>query len=209
MRRLPRCLSLLALTLTSRAVAARPSFTPEELSSLDQGKVLESSRNVPGTKVMAGRGIILIPDKPEAVAYVVLELEKYKAFLPRIKDSRLVKKHGYSTFGVVETSLPWPAKDCWAYIKYTREDRPNRTFHVVWSMLNGNMKNHSGEATLEPWNKEGTKTLLTYEMRFEPHTAAPDSIVSEGVRKATSIMIQKIRLRVMALRKFGKMPKGY
>jgi hypothetical protein len=76
-------------------------------------------------------------------------------------------------------------------------------------MLNGNMKNYTGHALIEPWNKDGTKTLLTYEMLFEPNTAAPDSVISDGVRTAASIMAQKLRLRLMALRKFGKMPKGY
>jgi hypothetical protein len=197
------------LLLVAGTAWGHPTLPAAELASLEQGKVLEYSRNVSGSKVMAGKVVLLIDDNPEAVTWVMLELDKYKVFVPRVKDSRIVKRHGYDTFAVVETSLPWPAQDCWAYLKDTRRDKPGRTFEVTWSMLNGNMKNYAGQALVEPWNKAGTKTVLTYEMLFEPITAAPDSVVSRGVKTAASLVAQKLKLRLLALRKFGKMPKGY
>jgi len=198
-----------SLLLAAGTAWGRPTLPPDELARLEQGAVLEYSRKVSGSNVMAGKAVLLIDDNPEAVTWVLLELDKYKAFVPQVKDSRIVKRHGFDTFAVVETSLPWPAKDCWAYMKYTRRDKPSRTFAVTWSMLNGNMKNYAGQALVEPWNKAGTKTVLTYEMLFEPITAAPDSVVSRGVKTAASLVAQKLKLRLLALRKFGKMPKGY
>jgi hypothetical protein len=201
---------LLALTvLAAKPASARPTLPSDDVARLEKGEVLEFSRKVPNTSVMMGKAIILVPDNPEAITWVLLEIDKYKAYLPRIKDSRIVKKHGFNTFAVAETDLPWPAKDCWAYLKYTRHDKPNRTFEIDWVMLNGNMKNYTGHALIEPWNKEGTKSVLTYEMLFEPITAAPDSIISDGIKQATSIAVQKYKLRLAALRKFGKMPKGF
>jgi hypothetical protein len=210
-RRTVRLLSplLLLLLLHADTAWARPTLPAAELAALDRGQVLEYSRKVSGSNVMAGKAVLVFDDNPEAVAWVLLALDKYKAFVPRVNDSRIVKRHGYDTFAVVETSLPWPAKDCWAYLKYTRRDKPGRTFEITWSMLNGNMKNYTGQALVEPWNKEGTRTVLTYEMLFEPITAAPDSVVSRGVRTAASLVAQKLRLRLLALRKFGKMPKGF
>lgn len=205
------CATALTAVLASGAgpASARPNLPADQLAVLEKGKVLEYSRKVPGTKVMMGKALLIIDDKPEAVAWVFLEIDKYKAFLPRIKDSRITKRTGYSTFAVVETDLPWPAKDCWAYLKYTRRDKPGRTFEIKWTMLNGNMKNYTGQALIEPWNQDASKTVISYEMLFEPNTAAPDSVISDGIRQAASIMVQKIKLRLMALRKFGKMPKGF
>jgi hypothetical protein len=135
-------------------------------------------------------------------------VDKYKHFLPRVTDSRIVKRRGWHTYSVIHTDLPWPVKDCWVYIKSTRYDKPGRVYEVKWWMLNGTMKNYTGVARVEPYNKSATQSLLTYRMLSEPKTSAPDSMISKGVKKVVSTIVNRIRLRLKALRKYKKMPKG-
>jgi ribosome-associated toxin RatA of RatAB toxin-antitoxin module len=157
---------------------------------------------------MMGKAIGVIPDTPEAVAQIFLEVDKYKNYLPRITESRITKRRDMHTFAVVETDLPWPVKDCWVYIKMTRYNKPGRVYEIKWWMLNGTMRNYTGSALIEPWNKDATQSVLTYQLLAEPQTSAPDSMISNGVKQIANIFVQKFRLRMQALRKFNKMPPG-
>jgi ribosome-associated toxin RatA of RatAB toxin-antitoxin module len=197
-----------SLGARERPAWARPNLPAASLQQLEQGKTLEYSQKVPGTGVMMGKSITVINDVPEAVAWVFLDLDKYKYFLPRIKESRVVKRPGWHTFAVVETDLPWPVKDCWAYVKFTRYNKPGRVYEIKWWMINGTMKSYTGHALIEPWNKEGTRSVISYQLLAEPKTSAPDSMISDGVKEVASVFVDKLRLRIQALRKFKKMPKG-
>jgi len=201
-----RLLSLLFLGLAAPA-AARPNVPPSDVAHLEKGANLEYSERVTGSAVMVGKAIGVIKDTPEAVVQVLLDVAKYRSFMPRVTDSRVVKTRGLHTFAVFETDLPWPVKDAWVYIKFTRYNKPGRIYEIKWWMLNGTMKNYTGSALVEPWTKDATQTVLTYELLAEPKTSAPDSMISQGVKKIANIFVQKIRLRLMALRKYGKMPK--
>jgi hypothetical protein len=197
-----------ALFLAAPTAGARPHVSPAQLADLEQGKMLEFSQKVNGSGVMMGKAIGVIPDTPEAVLYVFQDLGTYKAYMPRIKESRAYKRRGPHTFAVLESDLPWPVKDCWASVKFTRYEKPGRVFELKWWMLNGTMKNFTGAALIEPWTTDGRKSVLTYQLFAEPQTAAPDSMISNGVRKVASVFVQRLRLRLQALRKFKKMPKG-
>jgi hypothetical protein len=198
----------LALLLLGAESDARPRLGKAHMDRLVRGETVDFSQKVPGSGVMMGKTIAIVEDAPEAVVYVLLAVDKYKHFIPRITGSRVTKRRGWHTFAVIHTDLPWPAKDAWIYIKSTRYDKPNRTFEVKWWMLNGTMKRYTGSALIEPWNKEGTKSVLTYKMLAEPKTSAPDSVISKGLRRVVSTIVNRIRLRLKALRKYKKMPKG-
>lgn len=203
--------ALAAITLLLLApglATARPTLQPDQLKALEQGRSLDFSNHVAGTNVKMGKSIFLIDDNPEAVAYVFLEIDKYKNYMPRITESRITKRSGWHTFAVVETDLPWPVKDCWVYAKFTRNNKPGRVYEIKFWMINGTMKNYNGTALIEPWTPDGKRTVITYEILFEPKTAAPHSMITDGVRAVASIFVQKLRLRLLALRKYGKLPKG-
>jgi len=178
------------------------------MEQLAQEKVIEFSQKVKGSNVKMGKAIAVIDDVPEAVLYVLLGLDKYKHFIPRVSESRITKQRGWDTYAVINTDLPWPVKDCWAYVKLTRNDKPGRVYEAKWHMINGTMKEYRGSALIEPWTRDGKRSVLTYRLLFEPKGAAPDSMISNGVRSVASTIVKRIRLRVKALRKFKKMPRG-
>jgi hypothetical protein len=188
--------------------AARPKLTAAEVAHLEKGANLEYSDKVAGSGVMMGKATGLIHDNPEAVLYVLMDVGAYKSYMPRLTESRVTKRVGPHTFGVFETSLPWPAKDAWVYLKYTLYRRPGRVYEVKWWMLNGTFRNYTGGALVEPWTADGKSSTLTYTLLVEPKLAAPDATISKGARKVANVFVQRIRLRLLALRKFGKLPKG-
>jgi ribosome-associated toxin RatA of RatAB toxin-antitoxin module len=197
-----------AALLLALPAEARPSLSPERMERLKKGEVLVFSDQIPESSIQAGKAIAMIPDLPEAVVYVILRVDKYKHFLPRVKDSRITKYQKNHTYAVVETELPWPFKDCWAYVQFTRVDKAGRTFELRWKMLNGTMKEYSGSALIEPWNEDATKSVVTYKIKAIPLVSAPDATISKGLRKVASIFLHRIRMRLEALRKFKKLPEG-
>ena len=72
---------------------------------------------------------------------MLLDIGRYKSFLPNLKESRVTKKKGTSVYAVVETDLPWPVKDCWVYVKFVRTNKSNGVIELKWGMMNGTMKN--------------------------------------------------------------------
>jgi len=201
-------LGLLLVWGTGGRALAYPKLTPAQHAAIQQGWILETKENVPGSSVKAGRAVAIFNDAPEAVTWTMLQVEKFKHYLPRVKDSRIVKRKGWSTYAVIETSLPWPVKDAWVYIKMTRKDKPGRAFEITWSMINGTMKSYHGSVLIEPWNKAGTKTIVTYQMLAHPKTSAPDSMISNGIKQIVGIFVYRTRMRLLALRKFKKLPPG-
>ena len=201
-----RLLSFGLIFSVSAAAQGLPTMGKDQLAQLERGQILESSQKIQGSKVMMGKAVALIPDIPEAVAYVLLDLANYKNFLPRITESRITKRRGGHTYAVFETDLPWPAKDCWVYAKFTRYNKPGRIYEIRWWMINGTMKNYTGSALIEPWAKDTNKAVITYQLLAEPQTAAPDSVISNGVKQVASTVLQKIRSRLQALRKSNKVP---
>ena len=183
-----RTLTTITLLLVPGLTLARPQLSQEHVAQIERGDVLEFSQKSKGTKVMTGKAIGIIKDVPEAVLYVLVGLDKYKHFVPRVTESRITRQKGWDTYAVINTDLPWPVKDCWAYIKLTRQDKAGRVYEAEWSMINGTMKSYRGSALIEPWSKDGKRTVITYKLLFEPQGAAPDSMISEGVRTVASTM---------------------
>lgn len=206
MSTLPHAL-LTALLLLSTAAVARPKLSPEDMARLSK-QTLIYSLDVPGSGVKAAKAIRIIAESPRAVLHVLLDVGSYKHFLPRVKESRVTRKAGAHTFAVIETSFPWPAKDAWVYIDAVTVSKPDGTIETTWKMVNGTMKTYSGHALIEPWTADGKQSVFTYRIQAEPKISAPDSMISEGVKRIVRVTADRIALRLEALRKFGKLPKG-
>ena len=188
--------------------SSRSALDPKQIAALERGEVLELSRKVAGSRVMLGKAIGIIEDVPEAVLHVLLAVDRYKHFLPRVTESRITRRRGWHTYAVIHSSMPWPVKNAWVYFKLTRTDRPKRVFKLKWHMLNGTMKSWEGSALIEPWTADGKRSLVTYKLLAEPRTAAPDSLISSGVKRVTATILHRVRLRLAALRKFKRLPRG-
>ena len=199
---------LLILLAAGGPAWAKPALTADELARLHRWEVLEYSQKLPGSDVMTGKAVGIIPDIPEAVVYVVEDVGRYKFFLPRIKESRVVKRRGTQVSAVLETKLPWPVKDAWAYVLFSRQKLKGRRYVVRFSMRNGTLKSFGGTVLIEAYRrKDGvTHSFVTYKLLTEPRTSAPDSRISEGVRRVTAQFVHRIRMRLTALRKFKKLP---
>jgi ribosome-associated toxin RatA of RatAB toxin-antitoxin module len=192
--------------LACGVATAAPSVDPATAKRLKKWEVISASEKVENQKVMMGKAVGTVADVPEAVLHTVIDVARYRHFLPRIKGSRIVRRRGNQVYAVVESALPWPVRDAWVYVKLVYHRRGGRSYEVKWKMINGTMNQYFGRALIQPWNDDASHTLLTYEVMAEPKTAAPDSAVSKGVRHVAEIFVHRLRMRVRALRKYNKFP---
>ena len=133
----------------------------------------------------------LVDASPEVVQQVLANVADYRAFVPRILSSRQVKPGRF----VVDLDLPWPVNRTWAYVQVAQSERSGVRV-LQWRMLNGTLKRYEGTAWIQPW---GSKTLLTYQILAEPHTAAPAGMISGGLRDAATAVIEAVRKRTAKL----------
>lgn len=195
LRYLSRWLCSAILLGSLSVVHARPQLSSEDMTRLDKTEVVGFSKRVSGTGVMSGKAIGIVYDRPEAVLKVILDIANYKAFLPKIKESRLIKVRGDHFFAVLESDLPWPVEDAWVYAKFVKATKANHTYELRWNMINGTMKHASGFILIEPWNEDATQTALTNEIHIEPDTMAPDATLSKGTKSIAVNMVHHFRLR--------------
>lgn len=192
---------------TQRLAAATPQLAPRQRARIASGEVLTMSLAAPsGSKIKPGKAIGLVEGSPEEVLYTLLDIARYRYFVPLVKGSRLVKRRKGAIYGVIETRLPWPVKDAWAYLKVTYGSADRTSYTASWKMINGTLKRYVAAALIEPWKTRSHMSVLTYQVIAEPKTAAPDALLTKGMRHAAEMALHRIRLRVKALRKFKKMP---
>ena len=201
--------TLLLAAAPARAGTSKPMVTDEMKKTMEEGWVVEYRDKDAGKGVARWTAMGIVDDVPEAVLYVLLSFNKYKHFIDRMKGSRVTKTKGLNSYVVIETKLPWPVQDAWVYFKVTRKHLPGRIFELEFKMINGTMKQYTGWARVEPWSKDGKRSLLTYSLLFEPKTAAPAAAIDRGVWSVTIHLVKRLRLRLKALRKFNKVPKAW
>jgi ribosome-associated toxin RatA of RatAB toxin-antitoxin module len=174
------------VALVALGARARADST---LDKLKAGQILRLSVPVAGSGVWAGRAMAVVNAPASAVQQVIASFADYKGFVPRITSSRKV---GEGRF-VLETSLPWPVNNTWAYLSVRSGTRDG--VHVIqWRMLNGNLKRYEGVAWIQPWG--ASRTLLTYQMLAVPSVRAPDSVMTDGLRDAVGSMVEAVRKQV-------------
>ncbi|MCB9556111.1 MAG: hypothetical protein H6707_08410 [Deltaproteobacteria bacterium] len=202
---MPRVSIIISLLFTSAQGLASDRLTPAQTKKLDGWEVihLKQARTPEG---FLAQMAVVVPDTPEATTYALMQIDKYKHFMPHFKDSRLVKTRGSTVYAVIETKLPWPVRDAWVYLKASHKHLGGRRYAAGWKMLNGTMKYYSGAASLSPWRNGPHHTLVVLTTVAALNTAAPDSLVSRGVASVTSMFLHRLRMRVVALRQFKKLP---
>jgi coenzyme Q-binding protein COQ10 len=139
---------------------------------------------------MAGAGAtksILINAPVEKVFDIIIQYEKYREFLPEVKEVRTSNRQGN------EVNVHYKV-DVMKTINYTirvKEERPTR---MSWTFVEGEfMKDNKGSWVLEPAG-EG-KTKATYNAEMALGALVPKSIVNALVETSLPKMLEAFKRR--------------
>lgn len=204
--------ALLAAALVATLVVpfahARPNLSSKDMARVQSGGVVTYSlppRN--GGDVRLGKAIGIVEGSPESVVYTLLDANNYHEFVHRVKRAYFVKGHARGIFAVIETSLPWPVPDAWAYVKITYTHLGNHVYRMRWMMQRGTLKQYFATALIEPWNKRLDQCTLTYTMLAEPKTIVPDRLLSKATRHGAEMVLHRVRIRVKTRWRLRKFPR--
>ncbi len=170
-------------------LAWSPTASADSLKDqLMKGSIISYSLFKHDGDVKPGRALALVAAPAEVVTQILANVDTYKEFVPRITGSRRVKKGRF----VVECNMPWPVNKTWAYVKVNRGVRKG-VHTLTWKMTNGTLKQYKSVAWIQPLGKN--LSLLTFEMLVVPHTRAPDSMLTKGLKVAARDMVKAVRTR--------------
>lgn len=109
--------------------------------------------------------------------------------LPRIPGGKYVVYH------FSDLHLPWPCSNRWYIIKGIMDETraAQHYYHSSWSLVIGNLKEDSGDWTVEPFGANQTKVI--YRLATDPGGQIPSFLVRHGTCVTLPDIIKAIRER--------------
>jgi ribosome-associated toxin RatA of RatAB toxin-antitoxin module len=204
MRRTPITPALLALlTLSLCAAPARAKrFSADELKRLHRGETVSRYWKLAGRDVGTGWAAAVIAAAPDQVFSVVADVERYKTFMNRMQESKILRRTsaGYDFYYKID--MPWPLSDHWCVTRNVhRIDRKARRFERRWTLLRGSFTHNAGYWLVRPFS--GGRALLIYSVVLRPKVAAPNFVLDHVAKVALPRSVKQMRARVAALTRRG------
>jgi ribosome-associated toxin RatA of RatAB toxin-antitoxin module len=196
-----RWLGILTLALVSqRVVAADPRPTAAERRRLDRGEIVTRTWKLPGSDIGTGRAWGVIAAKPERVFAIIADVNRYREFIKRVVDSRVVADAGKSYDFFYKIDMPWPLSDHWFITRNVhRIDEQRRIYRRSWTLVRGSFRRNEGYWQVEPW--PGDRSLVTYSVVLQPRSAIPQFVINYVTEKSLPRSIDNLRQRERALRR--------
>lgn len=104
------------------------------------------------------------------------------------KDLENDKKTVFVHFVLV---FPWPMRNKDLTLAFT-EDKAN--YHIEWHKVDGSLRDHKGELTLQSWGEK--YTLLTLGLEQDTGFFVPDFLVRHSIQKKIPNEVWRVRLNL-------------
>lgn len=149
----------------------------------------------------ASRGFVKgVVDAPLwRVFEVITDFDGQRGFMPRVRESRIVSRRAASLRYRTSLDLPWPVPD----VSYMAEvswsaDRRFIRFVMVPGTGRG-VRNFDGHWKLAPFRGSATRTIVQYDLHFEPTTDWPGWLLDAGTRSSLEDVLPSLRKQLAAL----------
>ncbi len=195
-----RLLTLALLLTVKPALAGPPELSASEKRRLAAWKaVVRVDKSRPAWIPTA---MLLFPETPEQVMSVVMDIDAYDKYMPKVKQCRVVRRKGRrEIWAVIVTTLPWPLRNAWVAVKYTWSQLGPRSFRLDWVRHRGSMRRYWGRLELYPWGRYYTLAVCT--MQAEPDEHISRRRLNEGIVWGTKQLLHHLRQRVDTLTRLG------
>ena len=195
-----RWLGVLTAVLVCHGTAgADPSPSAAERRRLARGEILTKTWKLEGTDIGTGRARGVIDAKPERVFAIIADVNRYREFIKRVVDSRVVRDAGKSYDFFYKIDMPWPLSDHWFITRNVhRIDEQRRVYRRSWKLVRGSFHRNEGYWQVEPW--PGDRTLVTYSVVLQPRSAIPQFVINYVTEKSLPRSIENLRDRERGLR---------
>ena len=168
----------------------------DDTAALREGEDLYKRVEVRGSRSSRGfvKGVVEAPLL--RIFEVITDYDGQEGFMPRVEVSRIVARRAASLRYHTKLDMPWPVSDvCYdAEVSWT-PDRRSIRFVMVPGTGNG-VKHFDGHWKLAPFEGSATRTIVQYDLHFEPTTEWPQWIVDVGTKASLGDILPALRTQL-------------
>ena len=168
-------------------------LTAHSADRLDKGEVVITTRAIKGSEIAEATVKAVVNAPLERVWAVIKNCNKYVGVLPRVKESKQIKRSGSAVICRVVIDMPWPLDDLAATTKAIHVERPGKLFSRTWSLLKGDYRVNRGSWKLTPYKGAPGRTMVVYVSHADPKISVPKWIQSAARKRALPKLIQALR----------------
>jgi ribosome-associated toxin RatA of RatAB toxin-antitoxin module len=175
-------------------------LSPEQVTKLDSDEILVKFRRLKDSRAGLGKSAGVIHASPEEVWKIIVDVERYHEYMPRLVKSVITKKNADHYLFYYKIDMPWPLSDHWCVTKNWHEvDEKRKTYKRAWNLVSGTFSRNDGYWLIQPW--KGGTSLAVYSAIIQPKVIAPQGIINYVTKKALPKAIENLRKRVKQLRR--------
>ena len=183
--RLVTCIALLSLALPALAFAQSRAW-------LDKGNISVKVFKVPKSETPKAVVKAVIDAPPAKVWKLVSDCSRYTKTMNRVKSSKLISQSGDTVICETVIDMPFPFSNLKGRTKAKHVVTPKRMSRS-WSLIKGDYHFNNGSWVVEPFDEQGTRSLVTYSIHAEPTTTIPDWVRNKAQKKTLPGIIKRLR----------------
>lgn len=138
-----------------------------------------------------GRAQAILNMPVESVLGAVQDYGSYADFFPHFTTSRILAKRGANAVVYLEADIIKRTYKVWAQVRFREQPRKADTHVIEGTMVQGNLNRLESRWEITPLGKD--RTLVTFQIFFDPKLPIPDSIVSDQNSNAARKTIKSLR----------------
>ncbi len=193
-RRWPLVLATVAAAwLLSGAATVRADDTGVE-ARLEKGEILVSKVPQHGISVQWGRAKGIVDAPAAQVMQVVQDYGSYADFLPHFRVSRVLTQRGAKAIAYMEAEILKNTFRIWVQMRFGERPPKGKTRIIEGKMTQGNIERLLARWEVTPIGER--RTLVAFQMLFDPDLPIPSSIVSGQNATAARRTIKALRKMV-------------
>lgn len=173
---------------------------PVELGAAERARLAEGGLVLEPLEPTGGQGIALralglVEAPPARVWPVVRDCHRFAEFMPRTKHSERRRAPDGAATCYLVMDLPFPLADVHSEVRTRYERLPEGGFRRRWSLLGGDYARNQGSWTVLPWDAEGRRSLLVYQIDAHPKQMLPDFVLRAAQQRQLPATYRAIEAR--------------
>lgn len=189
------------LVAPAAATAPAAGWTPQatglvtnaaEREALTRGEILVHTEEVKGSSVPRAVTRAVVDAPPARVWAIVSDCSSYARTMPRIAESKELKREGDEVTCRVVADMPFPMSNL-TNVSRAKHSQVDGVFKREWNLVEGDYKLNRGSWVVAPLDAEGKRSVVIYTLHVEPNVPLPRFLVNGAQKKALPDLIRGLR----------------
>ena len=179
----------LALGLTSRSADAHRT------QRLEAGDVIVNATTIRGSSDAGLKAQALIDASPERIWAVIADCDRYEQTFHRVVSAKLISRRGDYHVCEIVYDMPFPYDDLRSRSRAKHREN-GRSYSRSWDLLEGDYKHYRGSWKIAPYDKDPSRTLVTYDVHIVPDISVPGWLERKVRERGPVQMMERLRQEV-------------